>query len=293
MTHKGRMLATVICGALALGGTAMAEGTGTTVTDAAAGMPSTDAVFARLAEITQRGALVQIVATEGTRHGLGLEDALFPGRGGADWKRLVGRIQAADRLHDMMAETFRTAMRPADLSAVEAFFASDLGRKVAAREVTSRRLMLDSDVEAGAMRASATLAKRDDARAALIDGLIESLDLVTANVSGGLNANFAFYKGLGEGGALKKRMTESEMLAMVWGQEEQIRQATRAWLRAHLTLAYAPLSDAELGDYAAFMATPEGRRYSSAMFEGFGAVFETTSYELGRAAAEFMLRQDA
>ena len=138
----------------------------------------------------------------------------------------------------------------------------------------------------------ATLLAAESPRAVLIDQLIDTLDLLATNVSGGMNANFAFYRGLADGGALAKRLAESEMLAMVREQEPEIREATQSWLRAYLMLAYTPLSDDELGKLVAFAATSAGKRYNAAMFEGFGRVFETTSYALGRAAARYMVATD-
>ncbi|MBM2576535.1 DUF2059 domain-containing protein [Jannaschia sp. Os4] len=289
MTHKGLVLAAIL-GATAMGGPAMAERDATMGATVTAVALETE-TFAELAEWTQIGPLVQIVATEGARHGIGLEKSLFPGRGGAEWAELVSRIQSPDRLRGMLLDTVQQAVRDADLDAIHDFYGSALGQRIAAREVEARRMMLDAKVEQGAMDAAAK-PRGDDVRAGQIDELIDALDLVTANVSGGLNANFAFYQGLGDGGAMKSRMTESELLAMVWGQEDDIRRATSQWLKAHLTLAYAPLADDELDAYIDFARTPEGKRYSAAMFEGFGEVFEATSYELGRAAAEFMGRQD-
>ena len=67
----------------------------------------------------------------------------------------------------------------------------------------------------------------------------------------------------------------------------------RCWLQDYLTLAYAPLSDTDLREYLAFTRSAPGRRYMAAMFQGFGRVFEATSYDLGRAAAEFMTHEDA
>ena len=277
--------------AIGTGGPALADRVAMlTPTDAAVAVPMPDA-FADLVEWTQIEPLVNIVATEGARHALGLEKSLFPGRGGDEWADLVARIQAPDRLRQILLEAIQRSVREADLDRINGFYGSDLGRRIAAREVEARRRMLDAEVEQSAMAAAAARTE-GHARAAKIEALIDALDLVTANVSGGLNANFAFYQGLGDGGAMKKRMTESELLAMVWGQEDDIRRATARWLRAHLTLAYAPLDDAELDAYIAFARTPEGKRYSQAMFEGFGEVFEATSYELGRAAAQFMARQD-
>ena len=77
---------------------------------------------------------------------------------------------------------------------------------------------------------------------------------------------------------------EGEMLAEVWGQEDQVRADTEAWLFPFLALAYQPLSDAELKAYVAFSASPEGQRLNRALFAGFDAVFEAVSADLGRAA---------
>lgn len=234
-------------------------------------------------------ALMQVVATEGARHGMSLEKALFAGQGGRDWARVVSAIQTPERLVPIIASALRTQLSPADAEAVAAFYSGDLGGRIVMREVEARRDMLDGAVETGASEAAALAALGTD-RAMLIDEIIDGMDLVDSNVSGGLNANFAFYRGLGDGGALHRRMTESEMIAMVWNQESAVRTATAKWLRGYLTLAYAPFSDAELRTYMSFTQTPAGRRYLAAMFAGFGEVFETTSYDLGIAAARFIVQ---
>ena len=60
-----------------------------------------------------------------------------------------------------------------------------------------------------------------------------------------------------EGGALE--MSEGEILADVWAQEEDTRADTEEWLYGFLLLAYQPLSDDQLDDYVALSASPEGR----------------------------------
>jgi len=237
-------------------------------------------------------AVMQVVATEGARHGLRLEGSLFPGRGGGAWATAVSVIQSPERLLSLIDDTLRQELSPQDVIAVTAFLDGDLGARIIASEVEARRHMLDGTIEADAKTASEMLLAEGTARAMLIDEMMSRLDLVETNVSGGLNANFAFYKGLGDGGALSRRLTESEMIAMVWQQESAVREATQSWLRGYLTLAYTPFSEEELRRYIAFAETDAGRRYTAAMFTGYGRVFETTSYDLGRAAARF-IAQDA
>jgi hypothetical protein len=250
-------------------------------------------VTAMLLEAARIQPLMQIVATEGARHGLGLEDSLFPGKGGSTWELIVGSIQAPERLGRKLAQVIQAELSQEEIAAATAYLSDGPGARIVKREVETRREMLDAHVEVAAKTATQTLRSENAERAALLDELIEALDLVTANVSGGLNANFAFYQGLADGGAMRKRLTEAEILTMVWNQEDEVRAASTAWLEGYLGRAYAPLSEADLREHIAFARSPVGQRYFSAMFQGFGAVFEETSYELGRAAANFIIAEDA
>ncbi|WP_371153989.1 hypothetical protein [Jannaschia sp. 2305UL9-9] len=285
MTRTARLAAMTFAVALGFGQGAQAEGGAPTGT---ASIPS----HQTLAEMVHIGPLMQVVATEGARHGRSLEGQLFPGKGGADWDRTVARIQSPARLEHLVRESLNTMLREDDRTAARAFFESKLGQRIAAREVDARRAMLDQDVEGGARLASTALHDQLTPRAVLIEDLIEGLDLLSANVSGGLNANLAFYRGLLDGGAMSDDMDEAGLLSLVLSQEDDIRAATQTWLRAYMMLAYAPLSDDELGAYLAFGQTDAGRRFNAAMFEGFGRVFEATSYDLGREAARIMVRTD-
>ncbi|MGB3409183.1 MAG: DUF2059 domain-containing protein [Jannaschia sp.] len=246
----------------------------------------------RLLEVTRIEPLVEIVATEGLVHGLELEGALFPGRGGRAWQAEVSRIQTPVRMLPIIRAALNEMLRPSESDAAIAFFSSDLGRRIVDREVAARRAMLDTQTESQAREASATLTAATTPRALLIDELIGALDLVDVNVSSGMNANFAFYRGLASGGNRTSAFNEGETLATVRAQESEIRTQTVSWLRAFMMLAYAGLTDEDLQAYIRFSTSDVGRRYNAAMFQGFGTLFETTSYDLGRAAARFMVQSD-
>lgn len=295
MTRRQRLAIGLVCGFAIVGGAAWADAP-SRAAPPSAGTPVavTTAPFdvEALVVSARLESLVHVVATEGARHGIGLETTLFPGRGGSAWGRVVSSIQAPDRLVPVLISVIEDELAQDELAAAVDFYGTALGRKVAAREVDARRAMLDANVEAEAMAAVGGEAVADD-RAALVDEVIDTLDLVSANVSGGLNANYAFYRGLGDGGALARRLTEREMLSMVWDQEPEVRASMSRWLTAYLSRAYAPLSNDELRDYIAFLHTKAGRRLSAALFAGFGRVFEETSYDLGLAAARFIAMEDA
>ena len=68
-------------------------------------------------------------------------------------------------------------------------------------------------------------------------------------------------------------------------QRDQIEAEATVWLQGFLMLAYGPLSDAELADYAQHAASAEGQALSQLLFAGFDRVFGQTSYDMGMAAA--------
>lgn len=295
MTGKQRLIVAALCAATLAGGAAWADGPRAIETPASADGAMDGGAAAEvdaLMDAARLRPLMGVVALEGARHGIGLEGALFPGRGGDAWADRVRAIQSPDRLVVTLEAALAEGLGDAALASAADFYGGALGAKVAAGEVAARRAMLDADAEAEAMVASAGLAAEGGPRAELTAELIDALDLVTANVSGGLNANFAFYRGLADGGAMTRPMSEREMLAMVWEQEADVREATARWLDAYLLLAYERLSDGELAAYVDWAASPEGRKMNAAVFAGFGQVFEETSYALGREAARFMAMTD-
>lgn len=237
---------------------------------------------------------IAILREEGLEYGQTLEDDMFPGAGGASWGATVALIYDGAR----MRAAFRAALvedfaaDPAAVAPITEFFASDLGRKVVDLEIEGRRSLLDDAVEEASKAALEDLRAADGARLDLLERFVTVNDLVESNVSGALNANLAFYRGMQRGGAFGDEMTEEQMLSDVWGQEPEIRQSTEDWVYSYLNLAYGPLSDAELGAYADFSETAAGQRVNRALFGAFDRVFTPISEALGVAVARQMQGQD-
>ena len=127
-----------------------------------------------------------------------------------------------------------------------------------------------------------------DARLAAIDRFIAINDLIEFNVAGGLNSHYAFYSALSEAGAFDRALTEEEILADVWSQEEMLREDNGHWLRSYLVLAYDPLTDAELDAYIAFSGSDAGQRLNRVLFATFDAMFVDISRAVGVAAARHL-----
>lgn len=237
--------------------------------------------------------ILEVMAAEGVAGGPDMEAEMFPGQGGAAWSAVVAGIYSADRL----AREFEAALplerlTPEAVASLRAFYDTDLGQRVAAGELAARQSFLAPGVEETARDLATRRAAEGDPRIALLTEFIAVNDLIELNVSGALNSNFAFYRGLSEGGAFATPMPEDLMLAEVWGQEAEIRTDLTEWLFAYQTLAYEDLDDAEMQAYIDLTATEAGQALNAALFAGFADLFDAISYDLGQAAAHFIAGEE-
>lgn len=196
---------------------------------------------------------------------------------------------------EKMDAAFRMGLSAAtDLEGSEdaiAFFESDLGQRIVDIELAARTALADDATEAAAAENVVALRETDPDRIALYEQFIEANNLVDSNVMGALNANLAFYRGLGTN-ELFGALDESSMLNQVYTQEPEIRDEMEDWTMNFSALAYSLLSMDEMKDYVAISEEPSGQQLNTALFAGFDQVFEMHSFELGRAMAEFMAGDD-
>jgi hypothetical protein len=236
--------------------------------------------------------ILEIMRQEGLDYGEELRDEMFPGRGGDAWTATVARIYDGARMQQVMRRQMAQELDGTDLSPLLAFFTSETGARAISLEVTARRALLDNAVTEASYAALAEMRARDDPRLELLGRFVRVNDLLDSNVVGALNANYAFYLGLVDGGAFPFDVTEDQILADVWSQEAQIRLETEQWLFSYLAMAYDPLSDADLEAYIAISETPEGQALNRALFEAFDVLFRQISRELGLAAARQIAGED-
>lgn len=236
--------------------------------------------------------MLDIMRDEGIAYGGEIATDLLGGPASADWTATVADIYDVDRMRAAAAATLATTLDGADVDAMLDFFTSDLGTEIIGLETSARRALLDDAVDLAAKDAAALARAEETARAALVGDYIATNDLIDTNVVGAMNANYAFYMGLQDGGAFGSDLTEDQILSDVYAQEPEIRATTTDWVYGFLMLAYQPLSDAELQAYIAFSDSAAGRALNVAMFDAFDQMFVTVSRELGRAAAVAMAGQD-
>ncbi|NJM83120.1 MAG: DUF2059 domain-containing protein [Tabrizicola sp.] len=211
---------------------------------------------------------------------------MFPGRGGERWKAAVAAIYDIPRLQGEFEEIMARELSgdAAAIAEMQAFFGSEPGQRILKLEIDARYALLDEATEEAARVAWDKAVGARDPRVKLIRKLAEANELIEMNVAGAMTGNLAFFQGMNESGTLGPAMNEQDIMADVWGQEEQIRRDTEAWLYPFLLLAYTPLSDSEMEAYVAFSETAAGQRLNAALFAGFDVVFRGISHDLGRAA---------
>lgn len=236
--------------------------------------------------------LLIVMRDEGIEYGQQIADDLFPGKASTEWDGKVSQIYALDAMTQTIRSGLAASLEGADMDAIVGFFEGDLGQQIIALEVSARQALMDEAVEDASKEAAALALIDETPRAALVTEFVEVNDLVETNVVGAMNANYAFYVGLLDGGGVPGAMSQDDILADVWSQEPEIRQNTTEWVYSYLMLAYQPLSDEQLQDYIAFSKTNPGEDINAALFASFDAMFEEISEALGRAASQQMMAQD-
>lgn len=236
--------------------------------------------------------MIAIMREEGLEYGAQIAEDLFPDRISATWPDTVAGIYDYDTMRGGLETQFGAALGDTDIDTLIAFFETDTGQSVVELEVAARRALMDEDLEEASKEAAAAAIAAETPRFGLVEAFVDANDLVETNVVGAMNANYAFYLGLLDGGAFPQELTEEQILTDVWNQEPEIRKNTYEWIYSYLLLAYQPLSDEELQTYIDFSSSSEGQALNTALFVAFDEMFEGISRALGLASSEFMSGQD-
>lgn len=231
--------------------------------------------------------LIAVMRDEGLAYGETIATDMLSGAD-ADWDAAVATLYEPDRLEAAVRAGLESTLAGVDLDLAVAFFATEPGQTFVALEIAARQALLDDAVEEAATEAAALAMADGTPRFRLLERFVIANDLIETNITGSMNANFAFFGGLGAGGALPDGATEEQILSDLWAQEPGIRADTVEWIYTFLLLAYSPASDADLEAYIAFSETDAGRQVNHGLFSAFDQVFAAISHALGLAAAAQM-----
>lgn len=187
------------------------------------------------------------------------------------------------KMREAVRQSMADRLTDAQIDAAILFFGSEIGEDISLVELAARRAMSDPQLEEAARSAWEAAPETDPELAAQIEEIIAVSDLIERNVAGALNSNFRFMQGMADGNGTE--LSQSDLLAEVWAQEEMIRADTESWLGAYLLLSYQPLEPDDVDTLIAFWSTDVGRALNAALFEGFDGLFEGISYATARIIA--------
>ncbi len=208
------------------------------------------------------------------------------------WSARLADIYRTTRMREVFAEEIGAVSDlEASLPALE-FFETELGQRIIEIELAARRALADDSTKEALDSRVERMMDDEAGRVALYQEFIEVNDLVESNVSGALNSNLAFYRGMATNDQYRQSLNEGFILTTVWQQEPEIRAETESWTLGFSALAYDTLSDAEMQQYIDLSATEAGQKLNAALFAGFDRVFELQSFDLGQATAEFSAGED-
>jgi hypothetical protein len=236
--------------------------------------------------------VIDVMQEEGISYGDEMAAEMFPGQAGPRWHDIVEVIYDQQVMRDVALEGLAKGLQGTDTAPLLAFFSGDLGKRIIRLEISARQALMDETIEDASKENVVQMVKEDDPRLALIAEFILTNSLLESNVVGAMNANYAFYTGLQQGGAFPQPLTEDQILTDVWSQEQEIRDDTSEWLYAYLTMAYQPLSNEDLQKYIDISRRDDGKALNQALFDGFDQMFVGIARALGVAAAQMMMGQD-
>jgi Uncharacterized protein conserved in bacteria (DUF2059) len=244
----------------------------------------------RLADILRIGEVIDVMRDEGRAFGTELNNDMLGGQGGAVWAAQIERIYDRDVMENAVRRALSDRMDSDDIARSIAFYDTPLGQRILTLETTARQAMADGTVEEIARATFRELKQEGDPRFDRITRFVEINDLLERNVTGALNASYHFMRGLAEGGSVT--MSESDMTADVWSQEDETRSDTESWLYGFLIMAYGPLSDDDFEAYIEFSETDAGQILNAALFDGFDEMYLDISHALGLMVARALETSD-
>ena len=234
--------------------------------------------------------MIDLMREEGQSYAVELAEEMLPGGYSENWGAVVSRIYSTEAMQTSVRRGFANALQDIDIAPLQAFFDAPMGKTIVTLELSAREAMMDDAIEEHAKEQARAYERAGDDAFVLVDDFVKAGDLLEANVVGAMNSNMQFYRGLVDGGAFE--LSEEQILADVWEQEQETRADTRDWLYGFLIMAYSPLVPGELELYTELSKTAEGAAMNAALFEGFDSMYSYISYALGLAAARAMKVED-
>lgn len=146
---------------------------------------------------------------------------------------------------------------------------------------------LDPDIEAASFEVYWDHVDRNSKRLAALEKLIGTVNLIEQNIAGAMNGMITLNQGMS---SIIPEMAypEEDLFAFFLEEEESMRADISESLLSFFLMTYEPISDQVLRDQIAFWSTQAGQDLSNAMMRAYDEVYDSLTYDLGRAMAEML-----
>lgn len=240
---------------------------------------------AHILDLLQTDRLFVLLQKESVAYGEDMAEDMLGARQDAAWTAILREMNDPKTLLPEYRATFEATLDPAQISAIEAWLSSGLGKRTVDLELAAREAMLDPVAEDKAIAAAARADKARSPALAAVRRVIAAGDMIDASVASAMNANLAFYRAMSEGGAFPQKLTEEVMIGDVASEEDSFRQDITAWTEGWLLFAYRPFGAKDMKAIAAFEGSAAGRALDKAQTAAFDEIYNKTSADLGTALA--------
>lgn len=217
-------------------------------------------------EYSFRGALDQYPGAKPER----LVDAWRVAQEGAfDTERLIPELEAvvAGRL------------KPEEIAVLLDFFKSDLGMRISRMEIAATRPEVQETKDAEGAALYARLATEDPERLALYTRLIDTLQSVDVGEAIALNMTYAIVSAIL--GAANQPATDEQIAAVVRQNTATLRADIEKHAASNTAWIYRDVGMEDMRRYAAFLETPEAKRYYATILLAFDRVFTAEARAFG------------
>lgn len=209
-----------------------------------------------------------------------------------DWSRAGEGLFRADELMDIAAQSVGDALTDEQVGALALHYSSAEALGITELEKRAQDPDRRDAVEAEQDAYIAGLDERFRVRFETISALMAAMDVVESGTAMAMNINFALMSGMAASDALPRSFTQEELLALVQMQRDTIRVAVQNSVLESMAYTYRDLSDEDLADYSAFLATPDARALYEAINQATEALVTRDARILGQRITDMSAERE-
>lgn len=203
------------------------------------------------------------------------------------WQERLTTIFTVERIQSLFEAGFAEAFHPRSTKEALDFLKDPDWITIVSLQNDASIAVLDPDTEAASIEVYWKHVDKNSKRLALIEELIETVDLIEQNMAAAMNGMITLNQGM-TSVLPELGFPDEELFAFFLEEESSMRADIAESLSSFFLMTYEPLSDQVLRDQIAFWGTQAGRDLSNAMMRGYDAVYDSLTYDLGRAMAEVL-----